>query len=211
MLAAATSRAAAAGVVERFESIALELDGELTALGTMDLAWAALSLHHLRDSAATLGQVAAQLGPGGALCVLERHTPLQVRPADELDRPGLWERVNDAQSSWYGRVRASHHAHGDLRQLASLVAAAGLDVAFTATLESTTELRASAACGLLVTRHAQSALRNHGDALAPTDLDALETPDALARLSRSAATFTATRLLVVAACTRQHAGVPDHA
>ncbi len=202
MLAAATSRAEAAGVDERIERILLELDGELTALGALDFAWAALSLHHVRDERATLGRVAAQLRAGGAVWVLERNTPLVVRPADELDRPRLWERVNDAQAAWYERARASHHTHRDLPQLAELVAAAGLDVARTGTLESTTTLPASPACELLVRRHVQTALRNYADALEPADVAALEAPDALARLDRSAAAFRATRLLVVAAKTR---------
>ncbi len=204
MLAAARSRAEAAGVAGRVGFVALDLDDALTALGAVDLAWAALSLHHLRDSSATLARIAAQLRAGGGLCVLERHTPLEVRPADQLGRPGLWERVNGAQSSWYGSERASRHDHSDLHQLADLVAAAGLDIARTGVLAGTTTLPASPGCALLVTRHVQMALRNFGDALEPADADVLGAPGAPARLSRSAATFVATRLLVVAAAPGGH-------
>ena len=199
MRAAAARRADAAGLAARVHTADVELDGELTALGPLDLAWAALSLHHARDATATLGRVAAQLRAGGGVCVLERHTPLRLRPADELDRPGIWDRVNAAQSSWYRRVRASRHDHGDLDRVAGQVAAAGLDIAHTETLEGVTTLPASPARELLVTRHVQLALRDLGDALAPGDVAALGAPGALARLARSAATATTTRLLVVAA------------
>jgi SAM-dependent methyltransferase len=198
MLAAVRKRAETARVARRVAPVALELDDEVSALGALDLAWAALSLHHARDSGATLERIAAQLRPGGALCLLERHTPLEVRPADELDRPGLWERVNDAQSAWYDHARASHHAHLDLHQLADLVASAGLAVVHCGRLASTTTLPVSPACELLLARHLRTALRNFRDALAPADLDALSQPDTLSRLSRSTATFLATRLLVIA-------------
>ena len=198
MLAAATRRAEAAGLAERVESLVLDLDAEFTELGPVDLAWAALSLHHLHDRSATVERIAAQLRPGGGLCVLERYTPLQAWPADELDCPGLWERVNHAQSAWYERARASHHSHDDLQQLADVVAAAGLDVALASTLQSTSAVPASLNREQLVARHAQMALRNFGDALDSADIAALQAPDAFTRLSRSAATFTTTRLFVVA-------------
>lgn len=198
MLAAAMSRAEATGVADRVVPVPLELDGDLAELGAVDLAWVALSLHHVRDGSATLGRIAAQLRAGGALCVLERHAPTEVRPADELGRPGLWQRVNGAQSAWHRRARASHPAQLDLYQLAGRVGAAGLDIVDTGSLAGVAALPASPACGLLVARHVRAALRNFGHALDPADRDALRAPDALARLRLSAAMFTTTRLLVVA-------------
>jgi SAM-dependent methyltransferase len=203
MRAATTRRAAAAGLAGRVEGVALSLDGDLAALGPLDLAWAALSLHHLRDVDATLRAIAARLRPGGGLCVLERHTPPRLRPADDLGRPGLWERVDDALSARDARDRAAGHAHDDLDRLAGRVAAAGLDVVDAGTVEDTITLPASPACALLVARHAQTARRAVGDALAPADVAALDAPGAIDRLGRSAATSTATRLLVVAAPARE--------
>ena len=54
MRAAAARRADAAGLAVRVHTADVELDGTLTALGPLDLAWAALSLHHARDATATL-------------------------------------------------------------------------------------------------------------------------------------------------------------
>lgn len=198
MRAAAAHRADAAGLAARVEATEGELDGGITALGPLDLAWAALSLHHARDVTATLERVAAQLRGGGGLSVLERHTPLRLRPADELGRPGIWDRVDAAQSSWYRRVRASRHDHGDLDRVAGQVAAAGLEIAHSDTLEDTTNLPAGAPRELLVTRHVQMALRDLGDALEPADVAALEAPGTPTRLAGSAVTATSTRLFVVA-------------
>lgn len=201
MLVAAGARAEAAGVADRVSLAGIDLEGELTSLGTLDLAWAALSLHHLRDCTATIARVAAQLREGGALSVLERDAPLDVRPADELGRRGLWERVSDAQAAWYRQTRASHPSHVDLRQLTTLVAAGNLTVAHASAITSTTSLPASTVCHLLATRHVQAALHNLTDLLEPADVDALRDPGATPRLGRSAAVFRATRLLVIGAAT----------
>jgi ubiquinone/menaquinone biosynthesis C-methylase UbiE len=203
MLAAATSRAEVAGIVDRFESVVLGLDGDLTSLTTVDLVWSALTLHHIPDATAALKRMATRVRPGGALCVLDRHTPLEARPGDDLDRPGLWNRVTDAQATWYAHARASHHSHSSLSELAHTVAAAGLKVVHTDTLKSTTTLPASPDCERLAARHVHMVLRNFRDELEPADAAALEASSTPARLSRSAVTFTATRLLVVA--TRQPA------
>jgi ubiquinone/menaquinone biosynthesis C-methylase UbiE len=65
--------AATAGVADRVEPHLVDLDGDWPAVlpGSVDLAWAALSLHHVTSPERVLQQVMQVLRPGGVLVVME--------------------------------------------------------------------------------------------------------------------------------------------
>ncbi|EHK85761.1 methyltransferase type 11 [Rhodococcus pyridinivorans AK37] len=65
MLERLRKTAAYNGFGDRIRTVEADLDAGLPAVGAIDLAWAALSLHHIEDPDATLRQLAEAMAPGG--------------------------------------------------------------------------------------------------------------------------------------------------
>ncbi|WP_454083987.1 methyltransferase [Georgenia sp. Marseille-Q6866] len=96
MLERLGAAAAAAQLGDRVEAHLADLDGDWPTVlsGTVDLAWAALSLHHVSDPAEVLRQVFGALRPGGVLVVTEMTGATVYEPADlGTGRDGLGERL----------------------------------------------------------------------------------------------------------------------
>ncbi|WP_166784076.1 class I SAM-dependent methyltransferase [Cryobacterium suzukii] len=91
--------AATTGVADRVETHLVDLDGDWPDVVPrgVDLAWAALSLHHVTDPARVLRQVFDVLRPGGVLIVTEFTDVTTYDPADlGTGRDGLGDRVVSA-------------------------------------------------------------------------------------------------------------------
>jgi SAM-dependent methyltransferase len=130
MLERVGARAARLGVADRVGTHAAELPGGLAGLAPADVVWASMSLHHVGDEVAALRAMGAALAPGGLLALVEfADDPVRVLP-DELDvgEPGLGERLERANRTWFGRMRAGLPGHEPSADLAAMVAAAGLEV-----------------------------------------------------------------------------------
>lgn len=88
--------ARAAGVTDQVEAHRVDLNDDWSAqIPTgVDLAWAALTLHHVGDPAAVLSQVFASLRPGGVLVLTEVTGEARLTPADlGTGRAGLQDRI----------------------------------------------------------------------------------------------------------------------
>lgn len=72
MLQRTAERAERLGLSDRVETATVDLNGDLHSLGTFDLVWAALALHHARDEQASLESFAALVRPKGLICLLEK-------------------------------------------------------------------------------------------------------------------------------------------
>ncbi|GAA1428300.1 class I SAM-dependent methyltransferase [Microlunatus lacustris] len=97
MLARLRDAAAAADVAGRVRTVVADLDGAWPGGVDVDLAWAALSLHHVADPARLLGQVREALRPGGLLAVTEMVSATRYLPDDlGIGRPGLEARCEAA-------------------------------------------------------------------------------------------------------------------
>lgn len=95
------ARAAAAGVSDRVSTRQADLLAELNDLGSADLIWMAMVLHHLDDEVASLRRLNAALNPGGVLVVIEHGNPLRFLPAGaDVGRPGLMERLTEMETEW---------------------------------------------------------------------------------------------------------------
>ena len=129
MLGRASERAAARGLGSRVSTHLAELPGGLGQLGTADLIWASMSLHHVGDEVAALRSLRAVLAPGGTLAIAELADPMRVLPTDlGIGRPQLESRLDAASDEWYARMRSGLPdtvASGDL---ATMLTSAGLDV-----------------------------------------------------------------------------------
>lgn len=88
-------RARALGVADRVRTVRADLDEGLPPVGAVDLAWASLSLHHLKDPDRVLGEVFAALRPGGVLAVVEMDSFPRFLPDDlGFGEPGLEARCH---------------------------------------------------------------------------------------------------------------------
>lgn len=84
------------GVADRVRTVQADLDTGWPSVGTVDLAWASLSLHHLADPDRVLGEVFAALRPGGLFAVLEMDSFPRFLPDDlGFGTPGLEARCHD--------------------------------------------------------------------------------------------------------------------
>ena len=96
MLDRLTTAASAAGVADRVMTHLVDLDGDWPAVVPrgIDVAWAALSLHHVTDPSRVLRQAFDALRPGGVLIVLEFTGATAYAPDDlGTEREGLAQRV----------------------------------------------------------------------------------------------------------------------
>jgi SAM-dependent methyltransferase len=97
-----TATARERGLASRVHARRADLDGDWPGIGagTVDVAWASLSLHHLADPDAALARVLAALRPGGLVAVAEMPDPfIRFLPDDlGLGRPGLEDRCRAARA-----------------------------------------------------------------------------------------------------------------
>jgi SAM-dependent methyltransferase len=103
LLTRVRGKAVGAGLANRIFTVQADLDQGLPHVGSPDLAWASLSLHHLSDPDRLLRDLRSSLNPGGLVAVAELASPLRLLPDDlGVGRPGLEDRVD--------QVTAPRHA-----------------------------------------------------------------------------------------------------
>jgi SAM-dependent methyltransferase len=90
MLARIRTKALDLGLAQRVRTVRADLDADWPALEPVDLVWASLSLHELRDPGQALVQAFATLRPGGLMAVAEMDAHLRFLPEDlGMGEPGL--------------------------------------------------------------------------------------------------------------------------
>ena len=83
------------GLAGRIRTEQADLDAAWPAIGTVDLAWASMSLHHMADPDRVLAEVFAAIRPGGLLAVAEMGAFPRFLPDDlGFGRPGLEARCH---------------------------------------------------------------------------------------------------------------------
>jgi SAM-dependent methyltransferase len=93
------AKALESGLTDRIETVHADLDGDWPDVGTLDLTWASMSLHHLADPGRVLRDVLAATRPGGLIAVTEFGEPLRFLPADlGFGLPGFEDRVITARN-----------------------------------------------------------------------------------------------------------------
>ncbi|MCY9783703.1 class I SAM-dependent methyltransferase [Nocardiopsis sp. EMB25] len=95
--------ARARGLTDRVRTVEADLDDAWPPIGSVDLAWAAASLHHVEDPDRLLRDLHGALTPGGLLVVVEMDTLPRFLPHDiGFGRPGLEERYHEevARDGW---------------------------------------------------------------------------------------------------------------
>lgn len=201
MLARAEARASRLGIAGRVETREIDLDGDLGTIGRCDVAWASMSLHHMGDLPATLGRVRTLLEPDGLLCVVERADPVAIRFADDLGRPGIWERLDSAWGRWYQATSADRPDSAMAGTVASLLAEAGFDIVVDRTLVATVAAPLDVGARQFAVEHVQKSidlLDHHADS---PDLEAIATlldPGPIHDVHWATAELHASRLVLVA-------------
>lgn len=128
MLERLRARAEHLGLAPRVEARLLELPDGLSTLGRADVAWASMVLHHISDEVGALHQLHRLLAPVGLLAVVERDRPLRVVLDDELGRPGLWPRLDQAWAAWFAGLRADLPGSVASTGYPAMLAAGGFEV-----------------------------------------------------------------------------------
>jgi SAM-dependent methyltransferase len=84
------------GLASRVSTVAADLDAGWPDLGSVDLTWASMSMHHMADPDRVLRDVLDATRPGGLIAVAEFSQPLRFL-ADDLGfgRPGFETRAAD--------------------------------------------------------------------------------------------------------------------
>ena len=198
MLARVEAVAVRHAIGERVETRLIDLDGDLTPLGTADLVWAAMALHHAADEARTLREVRRLLAAPGLLCVLERAAPTMVRLTTDLGRPGIWDRLGDA---WSARARRAHPTPAGgagAGRYPELLDAAGFDVLDARTLRDTVTAPDEQATRTFVADQLAAAIRALDGLAEPADLEALQGWVGAPTVHAGAATVTSSRELFIA-------------
>lgn len=175
MLARAEARAKRLGVADRVETCAVDLNGDLQIVGSCDLAWSAMAIHHAEDEVATLSRIGELLRPQGLVCLLERADPTSVRLADDLGRPGIWQRLEEARSAWFERARPRLPGALNAERYPSMLASAGLDVVASRTLTNTVTAPEDPATRKFLGGQLRAIARNVADFADAADVEALMT------------------------------------
>ena len=92
-------RAARLGVGHRVTTAPVDLEAGLGAPGPIDLAWAAMVLHHVADPAGVLRELHEALSPGGLVTIVEFGPPTRILPEElGFGAPGFARRHAAAQA-----------------------------------------------------------------------------------------------------------------
>lgn len=90
-------RADRLGVGQRVTTREMDLESGLPALGPIDIAWAAMVLHHLADPARLLRELHEAFVPGGLMAIVEFGPPPRTLPEDlGFGAPGFARRHAEA-------------------------------------------------------------------------------------------------------------------
>jgi SAM-dependent methyltransferase len=84
-------KAVGLGLEGRVATVEADLDGDWPDLGTLDLTWASMSLHHLADPGQALRTVRGITRPGGLIAVAEFPEPLRFLADDVATGPAGFE------------------------------------------------------------------------------------------------------------------------
>ncbi len=175
MLAGATRRAAAHGLDRRISTRLAELPDGIDDLDPADVIWVSMSLHHVGDETAALRVLRGRLAPSGLLAVAEIDEPMRVLPDDlDVGRPGLADRLDQAESEWFAAMRAGLTGSAPSTDLASMVAAAGFDVVGRRVARERFDPPLSETARDVVVRRIRRARHQLEDRLSADDLHTLE-------------------------------------
>ena len=129
MLERAIQRATDLGLAERVRTHQAELPAGLGGLGPADVIWASMSLHHVGDEIEALRALRTVLAPHGVAAIAEMAEPIRMLPDDlDVGRPGLADRLEQAASQWFARMREGLPGSVPSAELASMLVGAGYEV-----------------------------------------------------------------------------------
>lgn len=100
LLTLVRERADRLGVGHQVTTVPTDLEAGLGVLGTIDLAWAGMVLHHLANPASLLRELHGALLPGGLMAIAEFGPPTRTLPDDlGFGTPGFARRHAEARAA----------------------------------------------------------------------------------------------------------------
>ena len=203
MLDRATHRAAAHGLDARISTHLGELPGGLDGLGSADVIWASMSLHHIGDEVTLLRILRGLLSPNGLIAIAELAEPMRVLPHDlNLGRPGLSDRLDSAGAAWFAQMRAGLTDSVPSTDLPSMLTSAGLEVVGSRLIRERVDAPLGDDARRLVLGHLGRIRQQLGDHLDDDDLHTLDVlsdaDDPRSVMHRSDVFVAASRQIVIA-------------
>jgi ubiquinone/menaquinone biosynthesis C-methylase UbiE len=129
MLQRADQRIKAHGLTDRVTTAVGDLSEGFGTEGVADLIWASMSLHHVGDEIAALRLLQASLSSQGVLAIVEIADPLCFLPDDVgIGSVGLRDRIASASAKWFREMRQGLESAVESKDLAWMVASAGLTI-----------------------------------------------------------------------------------
>lgn len=157
----------------RISTQIVDIDHQIDGLEEADLILASMTLHHIDDEVPVLVDLAKAIAPKGWLIILERHHPAAITFADELGRPGLWERLNEARLKRDQDNRADLPGGANSERYPEMLSEAGFNLVHHEILEETIELASNQPATNFTRRQLNRILDELEEYLATADLDAI--------------------------------------
>lgn len=177
MLERAAARAERLGLSGRVETRHAEVPSGFDGLGTAEVVWAAMVLHHLGDEAATLRSIRSVLAPGGLVAIAEFGEPVRFLSDSDMGfgRPGLWERLDGAGTAWLESTRPGSPAQAASSvDYPTMLEAAGFEVVVDQVVRMHLEPPLAPPARRVAVGHLEMMRRLVGDQLETADHEALE-------------------------------------
>ena len=175
MLEHARARAERVGLADRVTTVRAELPADFGILGTADVVWASLAIHHIGNEIDALRRLRDLLNTGGLLGIVEFGDPMRVLVDDaDLGRPGLWDRLDAAWAEWFEAMRAELPGATTSDPYPQMIDAAGFEVVSDELLSLTLDAPLGTAARRFSQRHLAGARTRLGASVAPDDLAALD-------------------------------------
>lgn len=165
--------AAAAGLSSRVNTRLVDIDQDAAAIGSAYVVLASMTLHHVDDEVTTLRQLHSQISPHGLLCVLERHEPATINLEDDLGKPGLWSRINEARLKRDYEKRSELPGGANADRYPTMLAEAGFTLILEEVLTETAALETSIAATKFIARQLTRIVDELAEYVDATDLAAV--------------------------------------
>ena len=175
MLEHARARAERLGLGARVTTRHAELPADFGALGTADVVWASMTIHHIGDEIDALRQIRGLLTVNGLLTIVEFGDPMRVVVDDaDLGRPGIWERLDAAWARWFSGMRAELPGSTGSDPYPAMIDAAGLELIADEMLSMTLDAPLEPTARRFAHRHLAGTRTQFEGKMDPGDLAALD-------------------------------------
>lgn len=134
-LDATRTRAERLGLGDRVTTLHLDLATGTEMLPIADVCWGSMAVHHVGNEVELLRSLRGRLSGDGMLSIVEWDRPPSPIGVDDLGRPGLWDRLDNAWRLWFAQMRSGLPDWVPSRPVPDMMVEAGYEVVAAETIE----------------------------------------------------------------------------